>query len=220
MKLNHLKIFENLMKTFFAIALAGIASALELEDNYLAQVTETVDGVTHPADSPLDRTHSTKTTGKVSYQVFFDKEVTNNRLAANDAGLSCGASFDANIHMCCFKFDIYQPFIDLTQRYAMTVQHNCRPFVNADYNIDFEGFSFAVDGQGSSSDHTYDIAHADHSNTFDLTSDVVSFQLNNIGTTESDFKHFSYFWSADTFHADNWSYTYELLSAAAASTAI
>jgi hypothetical protein len=212
------------MKTFFAITLARLAASLELADNYLAQVEQTtVNGVTHPADSPLDLTHSSKTTGKVSYQIFFDKEVTASRLAASDADLSCGENFDADIHMCCFKFNVYQPFVSstTTTRYAMTVQQNCPPFVNSEYNIDFEGFSFIVDGKGSSHDHTYSLAHEDNAGTYSVEAGTnkVSFELNNVGSTLGGFKHFSYFWAAHTWDNSTWDYSYDLLSEAAASTA-
>ena len=103
------------MKTFFALALAGIASALELEDAYLyAEVDQSVvNGVTHPADSPLDIPSSTKTQGKVGYQVFFDKIVEGTVKTTDDA-VSCGSNFDSDIHMCCFRFDISQPFASTT----------------------------------------------------------------------------------------------------------
>jgi len=200
------------MKTFAFLAFAAVASALELEDNYLAQVDvmdTDANGVTHPADSPLDRTASTKAVGKVSYQIFFDKKAED-KVQTTVPDKYCGDSFDEDIHMCCFKFEIYQPFQSLTgtDRYGMTVQHNCAPISEPTYGIQFHGFEFAVDGNSGLADasrHDYSLSATDNAGNYAMTGDTVTFQLNNIGSglSSGDFNSFSYFWGASTFANGN-----------------
>ena len=208
------------MKLFATLALAGLASALELEQNYLAQVAEVDGDVTHPDDGTdpntptiLDRTASTKKIGKLSYQVFFDNEV-DGMDSPFPEGEACGASFDGLKHVCCFRWTVWQPFLATTgtERYATHVAHNC-PVIN-DYGADFEHFAFTVSGEGSSSDHDYTLVHWEVRDNAVRTGDEFAFQLNNF--SHASHNHMAIFWAIDTFDSAAWSYAYSTGTGAAA----
>ena len=76
-----------------------------------------MNGVTHPADTPVDIDASSKVVLKVGYSVFFDKHVDANKEAKDSTttpATFCGGNFNAFVHMCCFKFSVDQPFSSQT----------------------------------------------------------------------------------------------------------
>ena len=97
------------MKLTGIVALAVLGNALQLEKNYLAQVTgtETIGDVTHPDVSGveptiLDRERSTKKQALLSYQVFFDGFAE----SIDNTEMTCGENFVEDKHICCFRFSV------------------------------------------------------------------------------------------------------------------
>jgi len=207
------------MKLFATLALAGLASALELEQNYLAQVAEIdQDGVVHPDDGDdpntptiLDREHSEKKIGRLSYQIFFDNIVNAEAAigAPSSEDSSCGAAFVAGKHICCYKWEVTQPFLATTgtERYATYVSHNCEGISAADHpwlESGFDSLNFSVSGAGESSDAEYDLTNwAQRENASRGEDGSYSFGLFSQVSDASNFV--AIFWSIGTFSAENWS---------------
>jgi len=207
------------MKLFATLALAGLASALELEQNYLAQVAETdADGVVHPDDGTdpstptiLDREHSEKKIGRLSYQIFFDNIVNaKDAIGAPSAeDSSCGASFVVGKHICCYKWEVTQPFLQTTgtERHATYVSHNCEGISADDHawlESGFDSLAFSVSGNGESADDEYDLTNwSQRENTGRGEDGSYNFSLESQVADASNF--FAIFWSIDTFSAENFS---------------
>jgi len=206
------------MKLFAVLALAGIASALELEQNYLAQVAEVdADGVVHPDDGNdpttptiLDRAHSEKKIGRLSYQIFFDNVVNGEDVigaASSDEG-ACGAEFVEGKHICCYQVRVLQPFLETTttERYATYVSHNCEGLSAGDFpwlTSSFDHLEFSISGAGSSEDREYDLTNWAKRESISFDEGSYSFSLGSQTTSADEFA--AIFWSIDTFSSDDFS---------------
>lgn len=196
------------MKLFATLALAGLASALELEQNYMfAQQDVTHEGqVTHPDSDDgtnptiLDRDNSTKKIGRLSYQIFFDNVV------ADVTHGDCGADFVEGKHICCYKHQIDQPFLatTTTERFATYTTQNCPSISGYSFVDDFTRLSFALGGgvETSEEDRAYDLTNWARKDDIIYAGGAYNFIIDNGSEDVS-----AIFWSIGTFDRDGDSWT-------------
>jgi len=209
------------MKFFTALSFATLSQALQLDETLLAQLgtSETIGDVTHPdidgqEATILDRVRSTKKLGKLSYQLFFDGFVSDSLVQTNNDDINCGGTFVEGPHMCCFKFQLHQPFkaATTTTRWSLFVQHNC-PVIDLEY-AEFFGLAFTLDGGVSAPTHDYTLtATANDGEAIYLDDGKISIELNN--AEHADHSSFAVYWNQGAFDEENWGYSYSFLERAA-----